>query len=1109
MPTNFDFLKNDPQFACFADAAVQAELVLPISPRLSATGCRTAMEFAIKWIYSVDESLKASNNMQLQSLMAYSCFRNLIPPELFKKIESIKKIGNNAAHRQYEIDKDRALLALEYLHCFLKFVGFCYGSEYYDADFDRGLLSQKPEMIIAEDIKQYKNAETKLDFEDLLNENKPNRKSMTKHRIKQEEKGYNVKPIDFTEAQTREVYIDLMLEDAGWVRGENWKDEYPIEEMPNKSGDGSADYVLFGDDGIPLAVIEAKRTSVSVVKGRQKAVLYADFLENKFGRRPIIFMTNGYETRMWNDKYYPERQVSEVFSKRDLEKEFNLMKSRKSLIGVQIKDEITDRSYQKNAIQAICDTFYQDNRRKALLVMATGSGKTRVVISLVDVLERYGWIKNVLFLADRKALVRQGKNKFYSHMQNLSLCNLVENKKNASARVVFSTYQTMSNCIDDIRVESGGRLFSPGHFDLIIVDEAHRSIYNKHKDIFTYFDALLVGLTATPIKYVDRNTYEIFDLDDGDPTFGYELEEAVDEGHLVSYVSIETELKFPFEGIHYNKLPENEKEDYENTFADEDGDIPESIDASAINDWLFNHDTIKKALHLLMENGQRIDYGTNIGKTIIFAKNHKHAEKIFDIWNKEYPSFPPHYCRVIDYQVDYADDIIEDFYKPDDNPRIAISVDMLDTGIDVPEILNLVFFKRVFSQAKFWQMIGRGTRTCLGLIDGEDKARFYIFDFGNNFEFFRVNPRGKEAETSISLHKRLFNIKFEIIYRLQDISFQTDELKTFREKLVNEILYEIRKLNRDNYAVKQHLAVIDNYQVESDFAAITRENTLQVADHVIPYILPPKDDTAAIRFDVLLYQIILALITSKPFKKAKNDLYRKTEELSRFAINPDILAEKELIEQILHGDYLERAGMLDFDEIRIKFRNLIKSIPLEERRTYDTNFTDEILSIKWNETQLESDTLANYKERVSYFIKQHKDIPAIAKLYSNIPMTSDDIAALEHILWNELGTREQYEEHYTNKPLGELVRNIIGLSPKAANEAFSSFLNDAGLDSRQMYFVNQIVRYIVKNGMMTEISVLKESPFSDMGSLSEIFDEVMFVDIQAVIDLINRNAVAV
>jgi type I restriction enzyme R subunit len=403
-------------------------------------------------------------------------------------------------------------------------------------------------------------------------------------------------------------------------------------------------------------------------------------------------------------------------------------------------------------------------------------------------------------------------------------------------------------------------------------------------------------------------------------------------------------------------------------------------------------------------------------------------------------------------------------------------------------------------------MIGRGTRICPGLIDGEDKPQFYIFDLCGNFAFFRLSTKGREAGTITTLQERTFNTKIEMVYKLQDVVFQTDELMNYRSELIQDIVSKINTLNRDNFAVRQHLKTIDNFQNTSDFAALTYENTLQVAEHIAPYITQADDDISACRFDMLIYQLELALLVGKPYKKAKNDLLRKTGELSRYATIPVIAKQQELIEQTLHNDFLERAGIMDYEDIRIKLRDLIKFIPDEERSRYDTNFTDDILSTQWNESQLDNDDLANYKKKVNYYILQNQDIPAISKLKSNVPLTPDDIKSLEIILWNELGTKEQYEAQYKNTPLGELVRSIVGLSMKAANEAFSVFLNNAGLDSRQMHFVKQIVNYIVKNGMMKDLAVLQESPFSDMGSVSEIFDDVkVFMGLRSVIEMINKK----
>lgn len=1104
MRTNFDFLAKDPQFESFVGAAVSAERVLPISPALCATACRTALEFAVKWVYSVDNSLQKPYEDKLVTLISTEDFKDLIPVGMSAKLDYLRRVGNNATHNPKSVTKDQAVLALQNLHSFLDFVAYCYSANYVETVFDKSLLEGKPETAPASITHPIAK---EVDFQTLLDKNFLKREKFTAKRIHQLKQGYITKPMDMTEVQTRKAYIDVMLQDAGWRRGPNWMEEYPIDEMPNKSGKGAADYVLLGDDGKPLAVIEAKRTSVNVEKGRQQAVLYADFLEKKFHQRPIIFMTNGYETRIWSDKYYPERPVSGIYSKRDLEKEFNKMRDRTPLKAVRISDDISNRYYQKEAIQSVCDAFDGRNRRKALLVMATGSGKTRTVISLVDVLIRHGWVKNVLFLADRNALVTQAKRAFHNLLPHLSLCNLTEGKEEASARAVFSTYNTMMNCIDATRDEQGDRLFTPGHFDLIIVDEAHRSIYKKYKDIFTYFDALLVGLTATPKDEIDKNTYGIFDLESGVPTYGYELSQAVQDGYLVDFVSIETELKFMTQGISYEELSPEEQEEYENTFADEDGKLPESIDSSALNEWIFNQDTIKKALHILMQYGQRVDFGEKIGKTIIFAKSHKHAEKILEVWNKEFPDYPNHYVRVIDNYTNYAQSLIDDFSNKNKLPQIAISVDMLDTGIDVPEILNLVFFKKVMSRAKFWQMIGRGIRTCEGLIGGKDKEQFFIFDLCKNFEFFRLHVKGREAGIVTTLQEGLFNIKVEMVYQLQGLAFQTDKLQEYRKELVKDLVTQVKALPRDSFAVKQHLRIIDKYQAEEDFSSLIYENTLQIAEHVAPLVLPTGDEVSASRFDMLIYQIELAMLIEKSCKRAKNDVIHKAAELSKYGTIPAIAQQQELIEQIIHNDYLERAGISDYEDIRLKLRSLIRFIPENDRVSYDTDFTDDVLSIECRESQLDNDDLANYKKKVNYYILQHQNIPAIAKLKGNQPLTPEDVRSLENILWNELGTKEQYDAQYGKTPLGELVRSIVGLDQKAANEAFSQFLSNTELDSGQMYFVRQIVNYIVRNGMMKDLSVLQESPFTDMGSISELFDDVaIFMDLRAVIEGINRNA---
>lgn len=1096
--TNFDFLTKDKQFDTFSGVAVAAEKILHIDTEASIINCRRAMEFAVKWMYSVDSCLVMPYQDTLVSLMNSEEFRDIVGTDIWRRMDFIRRMGNNAAHSGKKVTLEQATLCLENLYVFLDFVAYCYGEDYTEGSFNHELLKEQSADVVPVDIPE-------IDLEALVAENEALKKELTARREEQQ-KTYVPKPLDLSEYKTRKIYIDSMLQDSGWIEGKNWLNEVELEGMPNQSEIGYADYVLYDDCGKPLAVIEAKRTCKDVAVGRQQAKLYADLLEKKYGRRPVIFLTNGFDTRI-TDNLYPERKCAAIYSKRDLEKLFNLQTMRTSLKHISVDQNIAGRYYQEAAIKAVCDSFDSEkNRRKALLVMATGSGKTRTVIALVKVLLEHGWIKNILFLADRNSLVTQAKRSFVNLLPDLSVTNLCEEKDNTTAHCVFSTYQTMIHCIDDIR-DDEGKLFTCGHFDLVICDEAHRSIYNKYKDIFTYFDAPLVGLTATPKDEIEKNTYEIFELENGVPTYGYELAQAVKDGYLVDYMSVESKLKFIDQGIVYDDLSDADKEEYENTFEDENGELPEAIQSSALNEWVFNEDTVKEVLNVLMTKGLRVDYGEKLGKSIIFAKNHAHAEYIFKIFNQEFPQYKD-YAMVIDNYTNYAQSAIDEFSDPNKMPQIAISVDMLDTGIDVPEVLNLVFFKKVMSKAKFWQMIGRGTRLCSGLIDGKDKDKFYIFDFCGNFEFFRFS-QGRPTANMIALQGAIFNLKAQIAYKLQDPDFQTAELMEFRKNLVDEMVEKVRELNRENFAVRQHIKYFDLYSNPDNYANLSYENTLQMKEELAPLILPDADEPSAMRFDALMYGIELAYLIGKTYTRARSDLMKKVSAIANIANIPEIQSHTDLIDKILHTDYVETAGINEFEHIREELRNLMKYIPRVDRAVYLTNFDDEILEMEWKESELDNDDLANYKAKAEFYVRQHQDNIAIAKLKSNQPLTSMDIEALERILWSELGTKEDYEAEYGSKPLGEFVREIVGLDMNAAKTAFADYLNNTNLDSRQIYFVNQIVEYIVHNGIMKDLSVLQEAPFTDQGSVVEVFTDItVWAGIRKIIDSINANAVA-
>ena len=912
---------------------------------------------------------------------------------------------------------------------------------------------------------------------------------------------------DISEFLTRRELIDKSLVSLGWTRNKDWIDEYELPGMPNASGIGYADYVLFDNRGIPIAVIEAKRSMKDPAVGRQQAKLYADLLENKFKERPIIFLTNGYDTFFWDDANYNERRVSGLFSKIDLQKYRNLIKFRQPrLSDCIINENISGRYYQKNAIKAVCSAFEQ-KQRKALLVMATGSGKTRTAASVVDVLMRKGWVKNVLFLADRTSLVTQAKRSFTNLLPEVPTTNMCESDNDPNARCVFSTYQTMIGIIDKTLDKDGQRIFSNAHFDLLIVDEAHRSIYNRYREIFTYFDSLMLGLTATPKDEVDKNTYDIFMLPKGQPTFAYELKQAVDDHYLVDYRSMETKVKFLEEGITYGELSMEEQEMYEELFIQEDGEVPDKIDSSKLNDWIFNRDTIIKVLDTLMTKGLRIEHGSKLGKTIIFAKNHSHAEAIYKVFNEQYPHLNDGFCRVIDNKVNYAQSLIDEFSESDKMPQIAISVDMLDTGIDIPEILNLVFFKKVYSKAKFWQMIGRGTRLCPGLIDGRDKDGFLIFDFCSNFDFFRIKPDGVEQKDYYTIQGKIFMAQAQIAYSLQDMRYQDEGLQTFRKEMVRNLTEKILELNRDDFSVRQHLRAVDHYSRSGVLDALTWDDITVLGNELASIIRPYDDNIDAIKFDAIVRLIQSNKLSDRNSTFLYSHLQRSVQNVAKKASIPDVQAKLPYIRLALDLEYLQKASVIDMEEIRKQLRDIMQFADKSVKIHLDTLFTDTILSQEVKDPILNDYALSSYYENAEHYIRTNQDNPAIMKLRENQPLDAKDVAELERILWNDLGTKEDYERAVGSKPIGQFIRSINGLSQEAAKKAFSKYLDEAVMDSRQIYFVNTLVEYIVQNGYVEDNSIFTESPFTDRGTIVDLFPDIsVWKGIKDVINEVNSNA---
>ncbi|WP_168121272.1 DEAD/DEAH box helicase family protein [Paenibacillus sp. HB172176] len=1112
---NFEFLSGQKDYKLFAAACIEAERVLATSPAMSAVGSRKALELAVKWVYAADNTVKMPYKDNLQALLHEPSFRYAMESQTWGKLQFIVKLGNLAVHTEKTINRSEAVLSLSALFEFVQWLDYCYGSQYDERSFDEARIPAEKVVLDEAAIKEKNSLISQKDAE--IEKLRAQIEAMsgkftvekTTHR---EERSFT--PSDLSEFMTRKIYIDVDLKSLGWSIGNGPQDdarpEVPVIGMPNNDGTGSVDYVLYGKDGLPLAIIEAKRTSKDPKIGTKQANFYADSLERMTGQRPMIFTTNGFETHFGGDRFSTQRKVSGIFAKADLEKLMARRTQLKPLEDIVIDDKITDRYYQKEAIRAVCEHM-EEGHRKTLLVMATGTGKTRTASSLTDVLSRGGYVTNILFLADRKALVNQAKDDFKNYLPDMSLCNLLNNKENKSARIVFSTYPTILNAIDTAKSEDGRRLFTPAHFDLIIIDEAHRSIFKKYRAIFDYFDAVLVGLTATPKTEVDRNTYEFFEIENGVPTYAYDYETAVEKDKvLVPYYNIEVTSKFLTEGIAYDDLSPEDKDRYEEDFTDEDGHMPDAVPAPAVNKIIFNEKTVDMVLQDLMTKGIKVAGGDRIGKTIIFAQNKRHAEFIVQRFEKLYPRYGGGFARRITYEDTYALATIGEFKVAEKEPHIAVSVDMLDTGIDVPEVVNLVFFKRIRSKTKFWQMIGRGTRLCEDLFgDGDHKTKFVIFDYLGNFEFFRQHQEGLEGNESHSLSELIFIKRVRLIYSLQDARFADDAHGKLREDLIDAVNGQIRQLNTELIAVKLQLQHVEAYKKREAFVCLEDADKSNLANHLAPIVEMQEPDEYAKRFDNLMYGIMLSSLEGSPqFKKSKNQLLGLCDVLlKKKATITEVKLKLPLIREIVTDEFWQNAGLLNFERVRVELRDLMKFTVNEgEISPIYTRLEDEVLEVREGESLDPAFEFEDYKQKVNRYIEKNGDHLAIHKLRNNIPLTASDYASLEKIFTGELGTAEDYKREFKDTPFGLLVRQIAMLEYEAAMAAFSTFINDESLSQAQIVFVKKVIDYITRNGYIDNVTELTKPPFDKPQSFVRLFDSKRRQQLVDVVNGIKANA---
>ncbi|MCQ1535355.1 DUF4145 domain-containing protein [Methanosarcina sp. KYL-1] len=1135
--TNFAFLEAE--WPSLYEAAEKVSNAVYPDPRTACFYARRALELAVQWMYKHDSALLLPYQDNLSALIHEPTFKEVAGEAIFNKARVITRLGNQAVHSNRAILEYDSVTAVRELFHISYWLARTYARE---GKPEPGLGFNPEDLpkttVPKQTIEQLQKLETNLREKDeklsgLLADKSALDEELKRLRaeVAKAKKAAAAQPDthDYSEAQTRDYFIDLLLKEAGWALDQPRDREFEVSGMPNGSGVGFVDYVLWGDDGKPLALVEAKRTRRDPRIGQQQAKLYADCLEKQFGQRPVIFYSNGYENWIWDDASYPPRQVQGFYKKAELELLIQRRRSRRSLCKAEIDSSIVERYYQTRAIRRIGEAFEQDNDRKALVVMATGAGKTRTVIALCDLLMRCNWVKRVLFLADRVALVNQAVNAFKLHLPDSSPVNLVT-EKDTEGRVFVSTYPTMMKQIEEMN--NGQRRFGVGHFDLVIIDEAHRSVFKKYKAIFDYFDSLLVGLTATPKNEIERNTYSLFDLENGVPTDAYHLDEAVKDGFLVPAKAVSVPLKFQRQGINYDELSDEDKEQWDALEWDEDGEIPDRVEAEAVNRWLFNKDTVDKVLAHLMTRGLKVAGGDRLGKTILFAKNQAHAEYIAERFNANYPHYKGEFARAITFKIEYAQSLIDNFSTREKAPHIALSVDMLDTGIDVPEVVNLVFFKLVRSKTKFWQMVGRGTRLCPDLFEpGKDKQFFYLFDYCQNLEFFSQDPETTDGTIGESLGTRLFKSRLDLISELDsrlenyidcEVGVETREIygepKTEAEvrcSVARMLHSEIASMNVENFVVRPKRKLVEKYSSPDAWVKLSREELSELSYEVagLPSELEPEAEEAK-RFDHLVLNLQLALLRAEPaFERLCRQVREIAGLLEEKSAIPMVRDQMALILDVQTDEWWENVTTPMLETLRRRLRDLVKLIEKRHRKPIYTDFED----VMGGETDVElpgfvsAGDFEKFRAKTRAFLLEHQDLPVIHKLRMNIALTADDLEELEQILSKSgLGGPEEIARaREESHGLGLFVRSMVGLDREAAKQALSIFLLGKTLNANQIEFINHIINHLTEHGAI-DAALLYESPFTDLTPLGPdgLFTSTQVDELIAALEHITATALA-
>ena len=1083
---NFEILRDGwPDLAAlggFAEAYSHAD------PASTLVKLRLFAENLTKDIYR-DLKLPKPEQPSLIDLLKNDAFTAITPKVVLCKLHALRMHGNKAAHGE-PVRVPHALWLLKEAHDLARWLCIQYGEAKTDQlpaftkPSEPGQAEKNERRRILEKL-----AAQEAQMEALLAQLEVTRSkaSATAQKTSELQELTNsaqstADQLQFSEAETRSRLIDSLLVSAGWDVGIALQStaqvgkEVELDAQPTTTGTGYADYVLWDDNGNPLAVVEAKKTAVDAELGRHQAKLYADSLGKKYGHRPVVFYTNGFDIWIWDDaQNFPPRKLYGFYSRDSLQHLVNYQRHQKRpLDTIKINDQIVDRLYQLEAIKQVAERFSQKHR-KALIVQATGTGKTRVAIALTDLLIRTGWVKRVLFLCDRKELRKQAKNAFNDYLPEPTRVINARVRSTASERVFLATYPAMQKVFQS---------FDPGFFDLIIADESHRSVYNVYGDIFHYFDCHQVGLTATPVDFMTRNTFRLFDCEGQLPTAHYDLEHAVEDGYLIPFEVFDHTTQFLREGITLDGLSPKQIEELE-----EQGEDPSQYDFSGeqIDKVIYNKDTNRAILRNLMENGIKDATGQVLGKCIMFARNHQHAMLLRQLFDEMYPQYAGKFCQAIDNYDPRAEQLIDDFKGEGTNDEltIAISVDMLDTGIDIPEIVNLVFAKPVKSPVKFWQMIGRGTRLCPDLFrPGHDKSVFRIFDHWGNFARFDTGYQPAQPTQS----KALAQLVFEERLTLAETALQRSEVPVF-EIILDLVAEDINALPEESIAVREkwkEKRALSRPEILKSFAPAT---VARLRQEVAPLMQwrNIRGFGDALALDLLIARMQLAVLRgSGTLADLKIDLMDRLAAL-QMHLNP-VREKAQIIKLVQSNAFWSNACAADLEEARINLREIMHHRARRDSQRVPPKMVDITedagqMHFARRSASLKSVDMKAYRQIIEAELKQHFETnPVLKKIRSGEPVSDREIESLVSLILtqNPDVRREHIEEFFseTAKPLYVAIRSIVGMDPHAVRKKFTSFVQrHPKLSAKQTRFLSLLQNHIARYGTI-EVGRLYDAPFT-------------------------------